>query len=73
MSQQQIVSGLTRFVMSQPDFDVGQRVRVRRGNYRGCSGRITLCSWEPEYNGWGYTVSVDGQEVGPLSRHDICL
>ena len=56
---QQLVNGSTRFVFTQPEYDVGQRVRVGRGLYRGMSGRVSLCEWGLAENTWIYTVKLD--------------
>ena len=70
---QQLVNGSTRFVLTQPEFDVGQRVRIRRGIYRGMSGRVSLCEWGLKESGWVYTVRLDrAAGCAQFTRDELC-
>lgn len=54
-----------------PLFDLGQHVRVKRGPYRGLSGRIVSCSYEYDAAAWKFYLTVSGEKLGPFEGTDL--
>ncbi len=71
MSQHQSAIGASQLPTPQPELDLGQHVRILRGEHRGVTGRVIACEWDANSEEWSYFVKDSRVEFGPYNAKEL--